>query len=872
MPATKTSTPTLNLTQLRRWLRPFLPFLTWWPVVGRNTLKDDAMAGLTGAMIVLPQGVAFATIAGLPPQYGLYAAMVPAVVAALFGSSWHLVSGPTTAISIALFAALHNIAQPGSVEYIRLALTLTFMVGLYQLILGLARMGTLVNFISHTVVIGFTAGAAILIAASQIKSFFGLAIARGLPFYEILHQFALQFDRINPDVTSVGLATLVTGLAAKRYIPKFPYMIAAMVVGSIVAAGMNSFIGQEVTGIKTVGALPAGLPPLSLPDFSLDAIGKVAMPALVVTLLALTEAVSISRAIATRSEQRIDGNQEFVGQGLSNVVGSFFSAYASSGSFNRSGVNYESGARTPLATVFASLFLILILLLVAPLAAYLPTAAMAAILFLVAWGLIDFHHIKAIWRTSKPEAAILWVTLIGTLVNLEDGIFMGVLLSLVIYLYRTSRPHLEPVVPVGEAGTIHFEPTTDKRPECPQIGFVRVHGSIYFGAVDYIQRALQHIDAEHLLRKTVVIAAPAVNFVDVAGAEMLAQEARRRRRLGGGLYFWRLHDSVQKFLRQGEYIKDIGEGGFFPVTSNITGALYWTLDPHVCRTCTARIFAECHGEQLPDGHRRLRLMIATDGGEYSNTPQTVAIALARQLGVTLDVMTMVPPGADAQFTELRLAAVREAAESVNVQCEDIVIEGNEPARAVTEAVARANSHLLVIGRTPPTGRPERMVGTNAARIIDDAPSNVLVVPKGADLWQRRILVGFDANPSAEVALEMAATLAKAAGIPVTLGSVCREGGPAAPVVQSLAEEAAAALRLEGIDAEARLFHGIPAEGLIALADEVGADLVILGKRHGGLYRLLPNSPTDRLIGEGRWPVLIAKLGRAERLPKSVNRA
>ncbi|MCX8018385.1 MAG: SulP family inorganic anion transporter, partial [Rhodocyclaceae bacterium] len=408
------------------------PFLLWWPLVTRSTLKDDLLAGLTGALIVLPQGVAFATIAGLPPQYGLYAAMVPAIVAALFGSSWHLVSGPTTAISIAVFAALSHSAEPGSPQYIQLVLTLTFLVGVFQLALGLARMGALVNFISHTVVIGFTAGAAILIAASQAKHFFGIPIPRGTPFYEILHQLYLQFFDINPWVLSVSLVTLLTGILTKRFLKKLPYMIAAMIIGSLYAEALNLWLGAAATGIKTVGALPAGLPPLSAPDLSLATLKQTVGPALVITMLALTEAVSIARAIAVRSEQRIDGNQEFIGQGLSNLIGSFFSAYASSGSFNRSGVNYEAGAKTPLASVFASLALVLVLLAVAPLAAYLPTAAMAGILFLVAWGLIDFHHIAHIWHTSKTEAAILAATLIGTLFNLELGIFLGVFLSLVV--------------------------------------------------------------------------------------------------------------------------------------------------------------------------------------------------------------------------------------------------------------------------------------------------------------------------------------------------------------------------------------------------------------------------------------------------------
>jgi len=851
------------------WLAPFLAYRLWWPLVNRGSLRDDAMAGLTGAMIVLPQGVAFATIAGLPPQFGLYAAMVPAIIAALFGSSWHLVSGPTTAISIALFAALHNLAEPGSIEYIRLALTLTFLVGLYQLVLGLARMGTLVNFISHTVVIGFTAGAAVLIAASQVKNFTGLPIPRGTPFYEVIYHLVADFLSINLLVLLVGGVTLAAGLLARKWIPKFPYMIAAMIVGSLVAAALNGFFGGEAaTGIKTVGALPAGLPPLSLPDFSFGSLKSMAVPALVITLLALTEAVSISRSIATKTEQRIDGNQEFVGQGLSNLVGSFFSAYASSGSFNRSGVNFEAGARTPMATVFAAVFLVLILLLVAPLAAYLPTAAMAAILFLVAWGLIDFHHIKSIWQTSKPEAAILWVTLVGTLINLELGILGGVLLSLVMYLYRTSRPEIEPVVPAGLEGSAACQTVDAKgRPECPQIRFVRINGSLYFGAVDHIQGALQQIDVENPQHKTVVIHAPAINFVDVAGAEMLAQEARRRRRLGGGLYFYALRNSVHRFLRQGEYLKDIGEGGFFPPGSNVAGAVYWTLDPSVCRTCKTRIFKECHGNVLPDGDRRLRLMLATDGSAYSVAPRNLAIGLARTLGVKLDVMTMVQPGAEPERAQLRLSLVREDAEARGVRCEEVVVEGTEPVRAVIGAASAADAQLLVIGRTPAKGLTDRWVGAHAARMIDESPCPILVVPEGAGLWQRRILVGYDANPSSVGVLELATTLAHATGVPVTLATAVKPGAPATAVLAAMAEEAAAGLRAEGVDAEARLVNGPPAQALAELAREVGADLIVLGRRHGGLNRLLPNSPTDRLIGQAEWPVLIAKTGAVGELAK-----
>ncbi|MDP2143528.1 MAG: SulP family inorganic anion transporter [Gallionella sp.] len=584
------------------WLYHLLPFMQWKHLVDRQSTRADLIAGITGALIVLPQGVAFATIAGMPPEYGLYAAMLPAIVAALFGSSWHLVSGPTTAISIAVFAAMSPLADPGSPQFISMVLTLTFLVGLFQLILGLARMGVLVNFISHTVVIGFTAGAAVLIAASQVKNFFGIAIERGAPFHVVIERFFEQFGNINLWVTLVGAVTLASGILAKRYIPKLPYMIVAMVIGSLVAYLLNLELGAENTLIKTVGALPAQLPPLSLPDFSYGTIHQVLFPALVVTLLALTEAVSISRAIAVKSEQRIDGNQEFIGQGLSNLVGSFFSSYASCGSFNRSGVNYAAGAQTPMATVYASILLLLILFLVAPLASYLPTAAMAGILFLVAWGLIDFHHIASIAKSSRSETVILWVTLLGTLVDLEKGIFFGILLSLSFYLYRVSRPGIVPVVPAKEEGAYHFVGAED-HPQCPQLAMVRLNGAIFFGAVDHVQSSLMKIDEIEPQKKSVLIVASGISFVDVAGAEMLAQEARRRRKMGGGLYFYRCKGEIYKFLRKSDKLDDIGAGGFFPTMSNWTKSLYGTFDPEICRNCTARIFPECH-DKLPDGEPR----------------------------------------------------------------------------------------------------------------------------------------------------------------------------------------------------------------------------------------------------------------------------
>ena len=582
-------------------LSAVFPFLRW-PGMGKETVKADLAAGLTGALIVLPQGVAFATIAGLPPEFGLYAAMVPAILAALFGSSWHLVTGPTTAISIAVFASVSPLAEPGTGTYISLVLTLTFLTGLFQLLMGLARMGGLVNFISHTVVIGFTAGAAVLIAVSQVKNFLGLEMERGLHVHEVLQQVVLQFDRINPYVVAVSVTTLAAGVLVRKVTPRL-YMIVAMVLGGLVALLINRYAGGEgTTGIETVGALSASLPPLSLPDFSPDALGQVIFPALIVTMLALTEAVSISRAIAVKSGQHIDPNQEFIGQGLSNLIGCFFSSYASSGSFNRSGVNYAVGARTPLAAILASVFLLVVLLVVAPLAAYLPTAAMAAVLFLVAYGLIDFTHIRSIFRTSRQETLVMLVTFAGTLLDLEKGIFVGIILSLALYLYRTSRPGMVPVVPDPEPGSYYFVPAAG-RPECPQYKMVRIHGSIFFGAVSHVQNELKKIDARNPDQKHVLLIARGMNFVDVAGAEMLAQEAARRKRIGGGLYFYRLQDKVRELFARGDYLEEIGEDHLFPTKSHPIDSIYPKLDSDICRGCEARIFPQCH-VRLPNGEPR----------------------------------------------------------------------------------------------------------------------------------------------------------------------------------------------------------------------------------------------------------------------------
>ena len=574
-------------------LAKIFPFIAWFRLTTIETIKADFFAGLTGAIIVLPQSVAFATIAGMPPEYGLYTAMVIPIVAALFGSSFHLVSGPTTAISIVVFAAVSKYAEPGSAEFVSLALTLTFLAGVYQLVFGLAKFGMLVNFVSHNVVIGFTAGAAILIASSQIPYIVGIDIPRGEDFLNTWFDIYTGVGEFNIYLLIVGLGTLVTAIVVKILKPKFPNLLIGMLVGGLLAF----YLGGFTDSIKTVGAMPAYFPPLSTPDFSLNSLKALAPEAFAIALLGLIEASSIGRSIATKSNQRINANQEFIGQGTSNIVGSFFSSYASSGSFTRSGVNFESGARTPLSAILAALFLMAIVFLVAPLISYLPLAAMAGVILLVAYNLIDFKNIKKTFTYSKSESVIFTATFLATLLfELEFAIYLGVLLSLMLFIAKTSTPDVHTLAfgtPPGEGDrrlqSIRKAPLV----QCPQLKIIRIDMSIYFGSINHIQKQIsQIVDNQRIYH--ILIVASGVNFIDLAGIEALLIENKRLKAQNGSLYFVAVKSAAFEFMEKVNFVNEIGRDNFFDSKAEAINVLYDRLDKSKCEKCQALVFKECN--------------------------------------------------------------------------------------------------------------------------------------------------------------------------------------------------------------------------------------------------------------------------------------
>ncbi len=584
----------------------FFPFLKWWHEVTPGTLKADLMAGLTGAVIVLPQGVAFAMIAGLPPIYGLYTAMVTPIIAALFGSSKHLVSGPTTAISLVIFASVSQLAEPGSPEFIEYALAVTLLTGLIQFALGLARMGTLINFVSQVVVVGFTAGAAVLIMFSQLKHLLGLYVKSGRSLLLSLQLIADNIEKSNMYALALGTGTLLTAFLLKKFLPKVPNLLVALILSTIAAY----FMGGESVGLRLVGNVPNAVPGFHMPNLEYKSLASMLQTALAIAILGLMSAMAIARSIAQKSGQEINSNQEFIGQGLSNIVGGFFSCYVGAGSFTRSGVNYDAGAKTPLAAIFASIILLVILLFIAPLIAYLPIAGMAGVIMLVGYNLIDFHFMKTVRKASKRQMTVLLATLLATLfLELEYAVFFGVVTSLIFYLQQTSTPNVATMAPDPDHPTRQFTYLLRKDlKECPQLKIARIDGSIFFGSVGHISTEINKLSEQagpHT--KFLLIQANGVNFIDVAGCEWVLQEAKRWKEKGGGLYFTGLKRMAQDSLNRGGFKEQIGEDHFFFSKEEAITAIYKMVDKTVCAACHQLIFNECEewrGENRGPGMER----------------------------------------------------------------------------------------------------------------------------------------------------------------------------------------------------------------------------------------------------------------------------
>ncbi len=690
-------------------LARFLPFLAWFPR-DPATIKADLVAGITVALVLIPQSMAYAQLAGMPPYYGLYAAFLPVMVAALWGSSAQLGTGPVAVVSLLTATTLAPFAATGSPQFIALAILLALMVGALQLVLGLLRLGVVVSFLSHPVIVGFTNAAAVVIGLSQVSKLFGVPMGRSELFIvDILGVLGLLGETHLPTL-AMGIAAIAIMGGLRKYAPKLPGILIAVVVTTVAswatgferrgtaaidaiqnpdvralaqdfgrteariedlaariadestklkarqkagregqqiatlqyeiellrlelkdaqaenrtrARDLRKFFFERVEGegsararlylagnvpqgdrsdggiwrIKkisgggmqligggeVVGAIPPGLPSIKAPHISLEAIGSLLSAALVITLVGFMEAISIAKALAAKTRQRIDPNQELIGQGLANLVGSVTQSFPVSGSFSRSAVNFNAGARTGLSSVVTGLVVMLVLLFLTPLLYHLPQAVLAAIIIMAVIGLVNVQAIRHAWAASRHDGVAAIVTFIATLAfapHLDNGILVGAGLAIVLYLYRTMRPRVA-ILGRHPDGTLRDIKVFPDLPRSEQIVALRFDGRLYFANVPYFEDAVLEAVAANPKAKHLLVVADGINELDASGEEVIHHLVQRLRDNGVTVMFSGLKKQVRDVMHATGLEQAVGTENIFPAEDAALEAIASTVGREV---------------------------------------------------------------------------------------------------------------------------------------------------------------------------------------------------------------------------------------------------------------------------------------------------
>ncbi len=685
------------------FLTKFLPFLRWFPMKG-DVLKADFMAGLTVALVLIPQSMAYAQLAGLPAYYGLYAAFLPVAVAALWGSSSQLGTGPVAVVSLLTASSLAVLAAPGSDQFIALAIMLALLVGIIQLLLGVFKLGVIVNFLSHPVIVGFTNAAAIIIALSQVSKLFGVPMGRSEHFINDIVGMLALIGYTHLPTLAMGALAIAIMWGIRRYAPRLPGVLIAVVVttllswsigfernasgspeqiadpelravvqqgmsvaqrvdelnaqiarktaalkaarkaadadnGNIVQMGAElallridlrdaeAVLSREKAGLRhlqvvrstdasgatlaiypadeapqgatldetryrlsklgadgfqlmgggaVVGAIPEGLPNVQMPSFNLDALGSLLSAALVISLVGFMEAISIAKAVAARTRQRIDPNQELIGQGLANVVGSFTQAFPVSGSFSRTAVNMNAGARTGMASVITALIVLIALLFLTPLLYHLPQAVLAAIIIMAVVGLVNFKAVKHAWQASRHDGIAAGVTFVSTLAfapHLDKGIMVGGGLALGLYLYRTMSPRVA-ILGRYKDGTLRDLRVNPDLPTSKHVVAIRFDGSLYFANVSYFEDAVLEAASKNPEAKYILVVGDAINQLDASGEEVIHHLVERLKSAGVTLVFSGLKKQVLDVMRATGLYDTIGQDKIFATVDQAIAAIY----------------------------------------------------------------------------------------------------------------------------------------------------------------------------------------------------------------------------------------------------------------------------------------------------------
>ncbi len=551
------------------------PFLRWFPMSAAG-LRTDLVAGITVALVLIPQSMAYAQLAGLPPYYGLYAAFLPGIIAALWGSSQQLATGPVAVVSLLTASALAPFAQTGTDQFVVLAIALAFLVGLVQLALGAFRLGVVVNFLSHPVIVGFTNAAAIIIGLSQLNKIFGVPMQRSGHFATDIWAVVQEIGHTHLPTLAMGVVAFAIMWGMRRYTPRLPGVLVAVAL-TTTASWLLDFAGH---GGKVVGDIPAGLPSFALPTLDPEMVMDLLTSAIVISLVGFMEAISIAKAMAAKTKDRIDPNQELIGQGLANVLGSLSQSYPVSGSFSRSAVNLNAGARSGMSSVFAGIAVLVTLIFLTPLLYFLPQSVLAAVIMMAVVGLVNFTAMRHAWEAHPHDGAAAIVTFVATLAfapHLDNGILVGAGLAVGLFLYRTMTPRVALLgrYPDGTLRDLQVHPTlpTDER-----IIVMRFDGQLYFANVSYFEDTILAAVADHPSAKFILVMADGINQLDASGEEVLGHLIDRLGANGITVVLSGMKRQVIQILERTHLMERLGRENLFATEEMALDAIYERLN------------------------------------------------------------------------------------------------------------------------------------------------------------------------------------------------------------------------------------------------------------------------------------------------------
>lgn len=567
------------------------PFISWLQGYNPEKFRNDAMAGLTVAVVLIPQSMAYALLAGLPPVYGLYAAVTAPMLGALWGSLRQLATGPIAIMSLLVLTTLSTVAEPGSTRYIELAFLMAFMVGIIYLLIGIFRLGIMMAFISHSAVRGFSSAAALIITATQLPNFLGVPRSHHEYIIELIIDIAKTVPQIHWITFGIGLVSFGIIYGFKKISNKLPGSLIAIVVTTLAV----TFFNLDGSGVKVVGQSPSGLPSPRLPGFDMDLIFSLLGPAIVIALVSFAETYSVGKAISSETKQKVNVDQEFIGQGVANFIGSFFQSYPVAGSFSRTAINFGAGARTGMSSVISSLIVVLALLFFTPLLTNIPKAALAALVISAVLMLFHPKEVFRLWKKNRHDGIVaITVFILALLTKPDYALLIGIVISLMLFLWRTMHPRIVRMTKDPELNTFLNADAMNK-PSCPQILQLRSDNSIYFANAEYtIEHLLKRVDEQTTPLKFMLLDLEAVGFVDITGVEELETLLEELSAKEIRMALMGVHRPVQEVFTSSGFMDKIEPELLIKARGDAIGRLFPLLDHEYCRnTCPYSLFLEC---------------------------------------------------------------------------------------------------------------------------------------------------------------------------------------------------------------------------------------------------------------------------------------